>query len=199
MTFVWRTARALARQLPEVRAVMFEGNTTLAHNLTHVDGGPGRVVPVRGAAEAVAEVREAGLPLGVLSALRGTGAHPPAHGVDDSIRAKVGEMLGPFDTWQHCGHAPPARCRCRPPAPRLVLQAAREMGLSGHEMAVISDNAPDMQAAQASGAVGILVPSPRTLRAEMAQVPLVAPDLLSAVRAVLGTDRTWIPAYSVAG
>jgi D-glycero-D-manno-heptose 1,7-bisphosphate phosphatase len=199
MTFVWRTARAMARQLPEVRAVVFGGNVTLARTLTRADGGPGRVVPVHRAAEAVAAVREAGLSVGVLSARRGGGAHPRAHGSDDSIRAKVGEMLGPFDTWQHCGHAPLDRCQCLAPAPRLVLQAAREMGVTGHEVAVISDNGPDMKAAQAAGAVGILVPSPHTLRAETAQVPLVAPDLISAVRGVLGTDRTWIPGHSAAG
>lgn len=194
MTFVWRTGRAMARQLPGVRAVLFEGKETLAPTLTRPDGGLGRVALVHRAAEAVAAVREAGLPMGVLNARRGSGTHSRAGGggVDESLRAQVGEALGPFDTWQHCGHAPVERCSCRAPAPGLVLRAAHEMGVGSHEMAVISDNGPDMKAAQAAGAVGILVPSARTLRAEMVGVPLVAPDLLSAVGAVLGTERSWI-------
>jgi phosphoglycolate phosphatase-like HAD superfamily hydrolase len=184
----------MAQQIPDVRAVLFEGDATLTRVLTRADGGPGRVVPAPRAAEAVAAVRAAGLPVGVLSARRGGAAHLRLH-KDDSIRDQVGQMLGPFDTWQHCGHAPAERCPCRAPAPRLVLRAAREMGVGGHEMAVLSDIAPDLEAAQAAGAVGILVPSARTLRAEIAQVPLVAPDLISAVHAVLGTDRSWLPGH----
>ncbi len=69
------------------------------------------------------------------------------------------------------------------------------MGVPSHAVAVISGSGPDMRAAQAAGAVGILVPTARTLRAEMAQVPLLAPDLISAVRGVLGTDRSWVPAH----
>jgi D-glycero-D-manno-heptose 1,7-bisphosphate phosphatase len=194
MTFVWRTRRAMGRQLHEVGAVLFQGNETLVRTVGR-DNGPARVVPVHRAAEAVAAVREAGLPVGVLSARRWRAAHSHAHVADESIRAQVGEIFGPFDTWQHCGHAPLDRCQCRAPAPQLVLQAAQEMGVASHAIAVISDTGPDMKAAQAAGAVGILVPSARTLRAEMAQVPLVAPDLISAVRAVLGTDRSWIPEH----
>lgn len=102
-------------------------------------------------------------------------------------------MLGPFDTWQLCRHPPMERCTCHTPAPRLVLQAAEALGVPSHRLAVISHDGSDMRAAQAAGAVGILVPSARTLRPEIAQVPLVAPDLMSAVRAVLGVDRSWVP------
>lgn len=193
MTFVWRTGRAMARQLPQVRAVLFECDETLAQAVARPAGTRGRVVSVHRGAEAVAALRAAGLPVGVLSARRGGGSHSRPRGVDDSLRARVREALGPFDTWQHCEHAPLDRCPCRPPAPRLVLRAAQEMGVASHAMAVISGNAPDVKAAQAAGAVGILVPSARTFPAELSHVPLVAPDLISAVRAVLGTDRSWIP------
>ena len=75
------------------------------------------------------------------------------------------------------------------------MQAAQDLGVPSHHVAVISDIGPDMKAAQAAGAVGILVPSARTLRAELDEVPLVAPDLISAVEAVLGIDRSWVPAH----
>lgn len=67
------------------------------------------------------------------------------------------------------------------------------MRVPSHSVVLISDLGPDMQAAQAAGAVGILVPSARTLRADIRQAPLVAPDLIGAVRAVLGLDRSWVP------
>lgn len=194
MTFLWRTGRAMGRQLRDVRAVLFEGNDTLVRTIGTPDGRPGRVAPAPRAAEAVAAVRAAGLPMGVMSARRRIGEPWHAPAAQESVRAQVGAaMLGPFDTWQLCRHAPAVRCTCRAPAPRLVLQAAEALGVPGHSLAVISADRSDMKAAQAAGAVGILVPSARTLRAEMAQVPLVAPDLISAVRAVLGVDRSWVP------
>jgi beta-phosphoglucomutase-like phosphatase (HAD superfamily) len=197
MTFVWRTGRAMARQLHQVRAVLFEGNALLAQPVARPAGAPARVVPAPRGAQAVAAVRAAGLPVGVLSARRGGAARSRTRGVDDSLRALVCDALGPFDTWQDCGHAPADRCPCRPPGPRLVLRAAHELGVASHEVAVISDNAPGVKAAQAAGAVGILVASARTFPAERSQAPLVAPDLISAVRAVLGADRSWIPEYAV--
>ena len=41
------------------------------------------------------------------------------------MNARVEELLGPFDTWQVCPHAPDDGCGCRKPAPGLVLAAAR--------------------------------------------------------------------------
>ncbi len=188
----------MGRQLREVRGILFGGTDTLVHTLVAPDGGHGPVAPVPRAAEALAGVRGAGLPVGVVSATRGGGVQPVGSASEVSRRALMGRLLGPFDTWQSCDHGPRHRCACRAPAPGLVLQGAAEMGVASHSVAVISDMGPDMKAAQAAGAVGILVPSRHTLRAEMAEVPLVAPDLISAVRGVLGMDRSWVPGHSLA-
>jgi D-glycero-D-manno-heptose 1,7-bisphosphate phosphatase len=116
-------------------------------------------------------------------------------GEQESVKAQVRDILGPFDAWRSCRHAPRDGCGCRAPGPGLVLQAAQDLGVASHQVAVLSDIGPDMKAAQAAGAVGILVPTARTLRAEVEGVPLVAPDLCSAVRAVLGLDRSWVPEH----
>lgn len=195
LAFVWRTGRAMGQQLREVRAVLFGGDDTLVRAFVAPDGRRGHIAPVPRAAEALAGVRRAGLPVGVVRGMRGGGVQPLRGSSEISRRAQMGRFLGPFDTWQSCDHGPRHRCACRAPAPGLVLQGAAEMGVASHRVAVISDMGPDMKAAQAAGAVGILVPSRHTLRAEMGEVPLVAPDLISAVRAVLGMDRSWVPGH----
>jgi histidinol phosphatase-like enzyme len=193
MTFVWRTGRAVGQQLREVRAVLFEVNDTLVRTRGCQGASSSSVAPAPWAAEAVAAVRRAGLPVGLVSTPQRVATRRRAGKDQEWLRARVEGILGPFDTWQSCRHAPRERCPCRAPAPRLVIQAAQDLGLPSHRLAVVSDIGPDMMAAQAAGAVGILVPSARTLRAELDEVPLVAPDLVSAVRAVLGFDRSWVP------
>jgi D-glycero-D-manno-heptose 1,7-bisphosphate phosphatase len=183
----------MGRQLREVRAVVFEVNDTLVRTSGPRGGRSGGVAPAPLAVEAVAAVRQAGLPVGVVSAAPQVAAPTRALAEQESLQAQVGDMLGPFDTWRSCGHRLQDGCPCRSPGPQLVLEAARDLGVPSHNVAVISDIVPDMKAAQAAGAVGILVPSARTLRAELDQVPLVAPDLISAVEAVLGLDRSWVP------
>ena len=182
----------MGRQLREVRAIVFEVNDTLVRTSGPHGGRSGRVAPAPLAVEAVAAVRHAGLPVGVVSTPQRLAA-THAGGEQESLNAQVRAILGPFDTWRSCGHSPRDGCPCRAPAPRLVLEAAQDLGVPSHEVAVISDIGPDMKAAQAAGAVGILVPSARTLTAELDEVPLVAPDLISAVEAVLGIDRSWVP------
>jgi histidinol phosphatase-like enzyme len=185
----------MGRQLREVQAVLFEVNHTLVRTCGPHGGRSTGVAPVPLAVEAVATVREAGLPVGVVSAPQQVAPPTQARAQQESLKAQVGEILGPFDTWRSCGHSPQDSCPCRAPGPQLVLQAAQDLGVPSHGVAVISDIGPDMKAAQAAGAVGILVPSARTLRAELDEVPLVAPDLISAVKAVLGLDLTWVPEH----
>jgi D-glycero-D-manno-heptose 1,7-bisphosphate phosphatase len=193
VTFVWRTGRAMSRQLREVRAVLFEVNDTLVRTSGQHGGRSSRLAPAPLAVQALSAVRRAGLPVGAVSAPRQVAAPTHTGAGPESLKAQVGEILGPFDTWRSCGHTPQDGCSCRAPGPHLVLEAAQDLGVPSHNVAVISDIGPDMKAAQAAGAVGILVPSARTLRAELDEVPLVAPDLISAVEAVLGLDRSWVP------
>jgi D-glycero-D-manno-heptose 1,7-bisphosphate phosphatase len=194
MTFVWRTGPAMGRQLSDVTAVLFARDVTLAREpRRHDEPAAGRVAVAPRAAVAIAELRAAGLPVGVISASRGLAGEPLSGAELAFFDAQVDQLLGPFDTWQGCPHAASQWCTCRSPEPGRVLRAAEDLGVPSHQVAVIGDIGPDMRAAQAAGAVGILVPTARTLRAEIEESPLVAPDLISAVRAVTGVDRSWVP------
>jgi beta-phosphoglucomutase-like phosphatase (HAD superfamily) len=56
------------------------------------------------------------------------------------------------------------------------------------ECVVVGDIGADVEAARAAGAASILVPTAETQRHEVAEAPVVAPDLASAVELVLSGD-----------
>jgi hypothetical protein len=101
------------------------------------------------------------------------------------VQRRVDAFLGPIDVWAVCPHGPDDGCRCRKPAPGLVLAACERLGVCPARTAVIGDIGSDVAAALAAGARGVLVPTPATRPEEIAAAPDTAPDLLRAVRLVL--------------
>ena len=114
-------------------------------------------------------------------------------GQADAVNRRIDDLLGPFGSWAVCPHAPGDGCGCRKPAPRLVQQAAADLGVDPADCVVIGDIGADAGAAYAAGARAILVPTPQTRPEETAGVP-VAPSLRAAVRAVL--DGCWPPSWT---
>lgn len=166
-------------------AVLFDRDGTLVVDVPY-NGDPALVRPVPGARQTLERLRSLGVRTGVVTNQSGValGLLEP----DDvrAVNARIEDLLGPFDTWQICPHAPQDRCRCRKPKGGLVVAACRELGLSPHDVVVIGDIGADMGAARHAGARGIMVPSPATLRREILDAPAVAGDLWSAVTLALG-------------
>jgi histidinol-phosphate phosphatase family protein len=173
-----------ARPGARVCAVLFDRDGTLVHDVPY-NSDPALVRPVDGARRAVRRLREAGLRIGLVTNQSGIarGLLTPAAvtAVNDELQRRVGA----FDTVAVCPHAPHEGCGCRKPAPGLVLQAARALGLRPEETVVVGDIGADVGAAAAAGARSILVPTPVTRREEVEAAPLVAPDLDAAVDLVL--------------
>ena len=107
----------------------------------------------------------------------------------DAVNARVAELLGPFDTVQVCPHAPEDGCGCRKPAPGMVKAACAELDVDPARCVVVGDIGADVGAAEAAGAVGILVPTPVTRPAEVTAAAHRAPTLTEAVEDVL--DGHW--------
>ena len=157
---------AAARRRDAVRAVLFDRDDTLIVDVPYL-ADPARVRPTAQARAAVDRVRAAGLRIGVVSnqsgIARGLLTEADVAAVDD----RVSELLGPMDTWQTCPHGPDDGCRCRKPAPGMVQAAAAALGLQPRHCLVIGDIGADVEAARAAGARAMLVPTERTLRAEV--------------------------------
>ncbi|MBA4609862.1 HAD-IIIA family hydrolase [Aeromicrobium sp. Marseille-Q0843] len=170
------------RRLPD--AVLFDPDGTLVHDVPY-NREPARVAPIDGVHEALARLREAGVPTGVVSNQSGVARGLIAPDELEAVNRRVEELLGPFGTWQVCRHAPEDGCECRKPQPGLVLRACDELGVDVERCVVVGDIGADVEAAAAAGATGVLVPTRQTLGAEVAAAPRVEPDVLSAVRSIL--------------
>jgi histidinol-phosphate phosphatase family protein len=176
----WWRHRHAAPWPPPPRAVLFDRDGTLVHDVPY-NGDPARVVPVPSARYAVSRLRHRGIRLGVVSNQSGV-----ARGILDArqvaeVNDEVERLLGPFDTWQVCPHGPTDGCACRKPAPGLVLQAARELGVRPQDCVVIGDIGADVLAARSAGAQAVLVPTEATRPDEVRDAPVVASDLRDAV------------------
>jgi len=163
--------------MTRVRAVLFDRDAILGEDDL---GDPERARPAPGAREALGLLRLHDLRTGFVT-LR------PGHLSDADVRTanrRVDELLGPFDIWGVCPHGPDDGCHCRPPEPGLILWAAGRLCTPPAHCAVIG-TAAHAEAAHRAGAHGILVPNKQTEPRDTAQADHVAPDLLTAARALL--------------
>lgn len=170
---------------PSPAAVLLDRDGTLIHDVPYC-ADPDLVCPVPTAGPALALLRAAGVPLGVVTNQSGIGRGLIAPAQAGAVNARVEELLGPFATWQVCPHGPDDGCACRKPRPGMVLAAAAELGVPASAVTVIGDIGADVEAAHAAGARAVLVPTPVTRAEEVAAAPVVRADLLAAVRFVLG-------------
>jgi histidinol-phosphate phosphatase family protein len=180
-------ARREPRRSPHHRhvdAVLFDRDGTLVVDVPY-NRDPSLVVPFPTAAEAIDRLRRHGIATGVITNQSGIGRGVVAADDVAAVNARVESLLGPFDVWQVCPHAPEERCACRKPQPEMVLRATRALGTTVDRCVVIGDIASDVDAARAAGARGILVPNEATARSEVDCAEHVAPDLMAAVDMVL--------------
>ena len=169
------------------RAVLFDRDGTLVVDVPYC-GDPALVRPVPTARPALALLRGAGIPIGVVSNQSGIARGLLSRAQVDAVNRRVDDLLGPFDVWRLCPHGPDDGCACRKPAPGMVLAAAEQLGVAPADVAVVGDIGADVGAALAAGARPVLVPTPVTRPEEIAAAPVVVPDLLAAVRHLLGTE-----------
>ncbi|MHC6594982.1 D-glycero-alpha-D-manno-heptose-1,7-bisphosphate 7-phosphatase [Arthrobacter sp. C152] len=164
----------------KLRAVLFDRDGTLVVDVPY-NGDPDLVQPMPGARDVLDSLRAAGIATGVISNQSGIARGLITAGDVASVNAKVDDLLGPFDVWEICPHSGQDGCACRKPAPGMVQSACQKLGITASQAALIGDIGADVAAAEAAGAVGVLVPTPVTRAEEVAAARLVAPDLASAV------------------
>lgn len=173
---------------PQPSAVLFDRDGTLVVDVPY-NGDPARVQPMPGARDALARLRDAGVAVGMVSNQSGVALGRLT--LDDvaAVNARVDALLGPLGAVLVCTHAPDEGCRCRKPAPGLIEEAARALGVAPRDCVVVGDIGADVDAAHAAGARAILVPTAVTRADEIAAAPVVARDLDEAVALVLGDAR----------
>jgi histidinol-phosphate phosphatase family protein len=176
------------RPAPPPAAVLLDRDGTLVVDVPY-NGDPERVRAMPGARRALDRLRAAGVRLAVVSNQSGIARGIVTEAEVSAVNRRVEELLGPLGPWCVCPHGPDDGCSCRKPAPGLVLEAAARLGVAPERCAVVGDIGADVDAARAVGARGVLVPTSRTRREEVAAAPECAEDLEGAVDLLIGRAR----------
>jgi HAD superfamily hydrolase (TIGR01662 family) len=186
----WHTARGMWqhraaqpwRGAPDL--VLLDRDGTLVVDVPY-NGDPALVQPMPGAVEALDRLRAAGIRVGVVTNQSAVGTGRITSDQMQAVNAEVDRRLGPFDVWQVCPHAPSDGCGCRKPAPGMIKEACAQLDVPVDRCLVIGDIGSDVAAAQAAGAVGLLVPTAATKSDEVAAAEQVQTTLGAAVDAAL--------------
>lgn len=144
--------------------VLFDRDGTLVVDVPY-NGDPERVVPIDGARTCLERLRDAGLKIGVATNQSGIGRGLFSHSQLDAVHARIESLLGPFDGWFVCTHAPAENCECRKPKPKLLLDAVRAFGVEPAQCIFVGDKEEDVEAARRAGMPGLRVGRDLTLGA----------------------------------
>ncbi len=141
------------------------------------NGDPAKVVPAPGARALLDRLRAAGLPLAVVSNQSGVGRGYITMEQVDAVNRRVDALIGPFAGFFSCPHAPEDDCECRKPKPKLVLDAAKALGVDPACCVLVGDRESDVQAAHNAGAIAIKIAGPAHLADAVEEIlaMLVAP------------------------
>ena len=145
-----------------IQAVLLDRDGTIIVDVPY-NGDPSLVEPVRRARESLDRLRAAGLRVGVLSNQSGVGRGMISMEDVNAVNRRVESLLGPFDGWFICPHAPEENCACRKPKPQLVFEAAKAWGIEPSRIAVVGDKESDIEVAGNAGGLGIKIDGTRTL------------------------------------
>jgi histidinol-phosphate phosphatase family protein len=140
------------------RALFLDRDGTLIVDV-HYPKDPAQVEVIPGAAEALRRLQDAWT-LVVVSNQSGIGrgliTEAQAAAVHDRFVAAFAAAGVRFEGCYYCPHLPDAGCACRKPAPGMLVDAARELGLDLARSAMLGDKPSDLEAGRAAGCAHVL-------------------------------------------
>lgn len=170
------------------RAVFLDRDGTLIEDVGYPDA-PEMVRLLPGVAEGLLRLRRAGFRLVIVSNQSGIGRGMIAPQDARRVHARMLELLGEqgiaIDLAKYCPHAPDEGCDCRKPAPRMLLEAAAELGLDLGSSFMIGDKCSDVEAGRAAGCATVIL-APKG-SAGAAAADFAAGDFGQAVERVLAS------------
>lgn len=123
--------------------------------------GPDEWVPIAGSLEAIARLNHFGFRVAVVSnqsgIARGLFDIDDLNAIHHKMYKELDRLGGHIEFVLFCPHGPNDRCNCRKPAPGLLKEIERRLGIHMENVPVIGDSIRDIRAAQRVGACPILV------------------------------------------
>ena len=117
--------------------------------------------PIPGSLEAIARLCRAEYRVVLLTNQAGIGRGlldiSMLNRIHKKLNAQVQEKGGKIDSIFFCPHTPEDQCSCRKPKPGLLLEASNRLHVPLADIPFVGDSETDVEAAQAVGALPILV------------------------------------------
>ncbi len=180
-------------QLPT--AVFLDRDGTIIED-AHYLSKPEQVELIEGAADAIARINSALVPVIVITNQSGIARGILSVEDHDRVTAYLNEILeekgAHIDSSYYCPHAPEDGCDCRKPGTLLFRNAKKDFPEIDLSSALfIGDRFRDIEPAITLGGQGVLVPSPETPQSEIEAASArarVAPSLATALDWFLCTN-----------
>jgi D-glycero-D-manno-heptose 1,7-bisphosphate phosphatase len=157
---------------------------------THFISRPEDVRVLPGAAEAIARINNAGIPVVVVTNQSGIGrgyyGAAEYEKVNERIAAELAKAGARIDAVYHCPHAPDEvkPCPCRKPGTALFDEALQKFGISGTRAAFVGDKVRDVSPALPFGGTGYLLVNSATTAEDVEWAELEAQTVASLAEAV---------------
>ena len=162
-----------------IRAVLLDRDGVVNRDSEEFIKSPEEWKVLPGVVEAIGKLRSAGLPVGICSNQSGIarGIVPMAQlaAINKRMHATIQLGGGNIGLIRYCPHGPDEGCRCRKPAPGMILDACRWLQISAVDVLFIGDRRTDLSAARHAGCQIALV---RTGHGSQTEHELDDPELL---------------------
>jgi D-glycero-D-manno-heptose 1,7-bisphosphate phosphatase len=150
---------------PLPSAVFLDRDGTIIKDVTYLSR-PEQVELLPGAAEAIARINAALVPVVVVTNQSGVGRGYFSIADYERTERRMNELLAErgahIDATYYCPHRPDENCACRKPGSLLFEQAAADLGFDLSKALLIGDRLRDIEPGMSSGATLVLVPTRTT-------------------------------------
>ncbi len=169
-------------------AVFLDRDGTIIHD-AHYLSRPDQVQLIHGAADAIARINSAMIPLIVVTNQSGIGRGyftlEDFRAVSQRLDEQLAESGAHIDETYFCPHTPDDKCECRKPGDLLFRRAQQEIpAIDLAQSLYVGDKMRDIEAGLAFGGHGVIVPHAKTPTSETlraVEVARVAPSLAVAL------------------
>jgi D-glycero-D-manno-heptose 1,7-bisphosphate phosphatase len=155
---------------PLPTAVFLDRDGTIIKDASFISR-PEQVELIDGAAEAIARINAALVPVIVITNQSGIGRGYFAEADYEAVKARLDELLAVrgarIDATYYCPHSPADRCECRKPGLLLFERAVADHGIDPREALLIGDRLRDIEPATRLGAQAVLIPTVDTSAGEI--------------------------------
>ncbi|HUQ20314.1 MAG TPA: HAD family hydrolase [Gemmatimonadaceae bacterium] len=162
---------------PLPSAVFLDRDGTIMEDVRYVSNADD-VKLIVGAAEAIARVNSALVPIVVITNQSGIGrgyySEEDYHRVEKRTEELLAERGAKIDATYFCPHSPADGCECRKPGTLLFERAAADLRIDLSKAVFIGDRLRDIEPALQFGGAMVLVPNATTPAAEIERAKTIA-------------------------